>query len=631
MLFALTALVWFGQAHAQAVQPGFDAHGFHLAAHDGDLRDPLVVQRPGPFSQGDLFFSGLGEYAKSPLVLVSTAEFGGQVIETPVLDNVVAMNLSAGIAAHDRLRFDLTAPVYFVTADPLEGTQGPAMGDVRLAAMLVGLRPDHIAGGGGLGVAVIPHIDLPVGTPDRFLGQASVAGGWKLATTYELSAVTFSGDLGMQINPTLDLENLNGSDTFLAGLGIGVLASDQVGFTAEVVAQPPLDAPENLSFPAEALLSLRYKDPGNGSYWTFGGAAGLSDGPGVAAFRLFIGAGIAKQAGPRQADFDLLGSFRSADQCPESLEVVNGWKDDDGCPDTLSALAVDVRYKLQPWTADATITGPDGARTERVTPDGLQLDAVPGSLWSVVASTDACLVGEGEATASEGGAALVVNLRQVWDAKVLVEVLGPDDQPIPGATVLWQSDKPTCITQGQVLVSHGGTVEQDIGQGTHRVVVTAPGHTVHEEDVDFVSGEHKILQIHLDRTLIRVDKKQIVILEKVHFETAKAVIKAESFGLLNEVAATVVTNPELGRVEVAGHTDSRGSDAYNQTLSQARAEAVRVYMIEQGVPPEQLSAVGYGETIPIDTNKTPEGREANRRVAFNLIDRTQDTEAEDLP
>ena len=171
-------------------------------------------------------------------------------------------------------------------------------------------------------------------------------------------------------------------------------------------------------------------------------------------------------------------------------------------------------------------------------------------------------------------------------------MLGPDDQPIPGATVLWQSDKPTCITQGQVLVSHGGTVEQDIGQGTHRVVVTAPGHTVHEEDVDFVSGEHKILQIHLDRTLIRVDKKQIVILEKVHFETAKAVIKAESFGLLNEVAATVVTNPELGRVEVAGHTDSRGSDAYNQTLSQARAEAVRVYMIEQGVPPEQLSAVG---------------------------------------
>ena len=64
-----------------------------------------------------------------------------------------------------------------------------------------------------------------------------------------------------------------------------------------------------------------------------GGAAGLSDGPGVAAFRLFIGAGIAKQEGPRQADFDVLGSFRSADLCPESLEVVNGWKDDDGCKD----------------------------------------------------------------------------------------------------------------------------------------------------------------------------------------------------------------------------------------------------------------------------------------------------------
>ncbi|NCG19594.1 MAG: OmpA family protein, partial [Rhodobacterales bacterium] len=59
--------------------------------------------------------------------------------------------------------------------------------------------------------------------------------------------------------------------------------------------------------------------------------------------------------------------------------------------------------------------------------------------------------------------------------------------------------------------------------------------------------------------------------------------------------------------------------------------AVRTYMIEQGVPPEQLSAVGYGESIPVDTNKTTEGREANRRVAFNLIDRTKDTEAEDQP
>ena len=132
------------------------------------------------------------------------------------------------------------------------------------------------------------------------------------------------------------------------------------------------------------------------------------------------------------------------------------------------------------------------------------------------------------------------------------------------------------------------------------------------------------IEVQLGVARIQVEKKQIKILEKVQFETGKAVIKPESFGLLNEVAAVVITNPDLGRVEVAGHTDNRGSDSYNQKLSEKRAEAVRTYLIEQGIAAERLLAVGYGETRPIDTNRTPEGREINRRVEFNLIDVASD-------
>jgi len=74
------------------------------------------------------------------------------------------------------------------------------------------------------------------------------------------------------------------------------------------------------------------------------------------------------------------------------------------------------------------------------------------------------------------------------------------------------------------------------------------------------------------------------------------------------------------RVRVEGHTDSRGSEAYNQELSQRRAQAVVDYLIEQGISPDRLNAVGYGENTPIRNNDTEAGRAKNRRVDFTVMD-----------
>jgi OOP family OmpA-OmpF porin len=73
------------------------------------------------------------------------------------------------------------------------------------------------------------------------------------------------------------------------------------------------------------------------------------------------------------------------------------------------------------------------------------------------------------------------------------------------------------------------------------------------------------------------------------------------------------------KVEIGGHADSRGSDEHNMKLSQARAESVRDYLISQGVPAEQLTAMGYGETMPIGDNNTEEGRAKNRRVELKRM------------
>ena len=119
---------------------------------------------------------------------------------------------------------------------------------------------------------------------------------------------------------------------------------------------------------------------------------------------------------------------------------------------------------------------------------------------------------------------------------------------------------------------------------------------------------------------IRLTGKRIEILEQVHFETGKAVIKEDSFQLLKDVAKVLVENPHIRRVEIQGHTDNVGNPKKNLQLSQDRADAVRAFLIGQGVAADRLLSVGYGDTKPVADNKTEKGRAANRRVEFVIVE-----------
>lgn len=103
----------------------------------------------------------------------------------------------------------------------------------------------------------------------------------------------------------------------------------------------------------------------------------------------------------------------------------------------------------------------------------------------------------------------------------------------------------------------------------------------------------------------------------VEFEVNQAVINSISARLLNAATGAALLCGEYN-LEVGGHTDSRGSDDYNLTLSQSRANAVRQYLIERGVPAAGLTAVGYGETRPLDPAMTLEAYEKNRRTEFTV-------------
>ena len=102
-------------------------------------------------------------------------------------------------------------------------------------------------------------------------------------------------------------------------------------------------------------------------------------------------------------------------------------------------------------------------------------------------------------------------------------------------------------------------------------------------------------------------------LEGVNFVTDSAELTPESRTILDRVAESLADWPEVD-VEVDGHTDSVADAAYNLSLSQRRAESVRQYLIDKGISAKRLKAKGYGETRPVATNDTPEGRTRNRRV-----------------
>ena len=109
-----------------------------------------------------------------------------------------------------------------------------------------------------------------------------------------------------------------------------------------------------------------------------------------------------------------------------------------------------------------------------------------------------------------------------------------------------------------------------------------------------------------------------IILRNIFFDFDKSTLRPESKTELDRLIALLNDIPTM-KIEISGHTDSKGSDEYNIKLSQSRAQAVVDYLINAGIGTGRLKAAGYGETKPMDTNETDEGRQNNRRTEFEIL------------
>ncbi len=136
------------------------------------------------------------------------------------------------------------------------------------------------------------------------------------------------------------------------------------------------------------------------------------------------------------------------------------------------------------------------------------------------------------------------------------------------------------------------------------------------------------------KQLVIITRRKLEVKEKMFFVSGKAAIDPRSRNLLLQIAAVLRAHAELPPLLIEGHTDNVGKPGVNRKLSQARADAVRLFLIEQGIDQGRVGAAGFGPDRPMASNRTPSGRASNRRVEFRLDGpelETGATEAESAP
>lgn len=486
------------------------------------------------------------------------------------LVDVVGLRLLAGYTLGPAVRLDVDAPFYPYTAFTDGSLDGTAFGDVRLRGVVGVVR----TGSAGEGVALVPSVSLPTGVSDRYLGAGGVGAGLAAAVGLRpLPSLLVLGDLGFEAGPVAALDGDVYGSALTADGGVEWSSGDAVvgaELTANVSTSGAFGSGRD---PVEVHAYTRY-DRGAGLVAQLGVGTALVDGLGAPGFRLVGGLAYHVPGSIRARDADRDGLVDSGDRCPAEPEDMDGTADLDGCPeddDDGDGIA-DAADACRDRAEDADHFEDQDGCPEIDNDDDGSMDA-----------RDAC-------PEEPGG----------------VETHGCPDGDQDGI-----EDKVDACPDRKGPRQGQGCPDTD-GDGLIDLYDQCPvDPALPPEDGSPPTG---------CPTLAVLDGDHIRIGEQVHFETGKAVILPDSDRLLAAVAAILNAHPEVRRVRVEGHTDNVGSERSNEELSRARADAVMKHLIVRGrVDPGRLEAAGYGETRPLDTNQTEQGRAANRRVEFVVL------------
>jgi len=453
--------------------------------------------------------------------------------------------------------------------DKTYGVDGQGLGNTGLHVKARVLRPGRAGLGAGLGVGLIASVYLPAaGAKDRFLGDAQLVPQLVAVVDKELGAarrLRVSLNAGIRLRRTTTFTNSDPGPEMAPTTDRSITAGSELPFglaAAYAIANQRFDVIGEVFGAVPLGAHQRYQPlealAGVKLYLARSSFLTLGAGRGLLAGQGAnpdMRAFIAIVFEPRVGDRDRDGIRDDIDRCPDAAEDFDGYQDSDGCPDPDN-------------DGDRILDGddrcPDLAEDEDGVDDG-----------------DGCPEGgghdrDGDRIADEVDACP----DEPEDADGYQDADGCPDPDNDGDRILDVDD--LCPN------------EPEIYNGT--------------DDADGCP----------DRGVTSVVDDRILILEPIGFEYDRAVIKPDSYYILDAVVAAMNGYPDITAVDVQGHTDERGDDRYNLDLSRRRAAAVVTYLVDHGVAARRLTSHGYGETQPLDPSHTEAAWAKNRRVDFIL-------------
>ncbi len=535
----------------------------------------------------------LADYAHNPLLLRTRNE-GDQV--AAVVSNQLFLHLNGSFALWNRLNLNLDIPVALLQSGNLDGgksfTAGgqtisspekAEFGDLRLGLRytILGKYTDIFQ------LAVGGYLWFPTGASDSYVSDGTVRGRPEVIVGGRGDRIVWAANAGVDIRGGATFANIDQGTNVRFGGGVGFLLGQerrlQIGpeLTAAVTVAGDIDK-RNVN--AELLVDARYRitdDLEAGA----GVGPGLTAGVGTPDVRGVLMLAYTPQPKKAPVDRDKDGIIDEKDACPDVAGVADSDPKKHGCPPPKDRDKDGIIDDQDACPDVAGVASEDPKKHGCPLPKDRDKDGI-------IDDEDACPDVKGVASADpkKNGCPPDRDGDGIYDA----DDACPDIKGVASQDPKEHGCPPD--TDGDKIRDDKDACPKDPGAA----------------DPDPKKN---------GCPTVRVTETEVFILEQVQFDTNRATIKKVSDELLDKVAKVLKDHPELTKLEIQGHTDSRGNPKANEILSQQRATAVMQAMIKRKIEAKRLTAKGYGQNVPIASNDTDEGRQQNRRVQFKITEK----------
>jgi len=443
-----------------------------------------------------------------------------------------------------------------------------SLGDVRTELKLRVLQQKKH----WLGLALAPYATFPTGDETSFMGEGRITGGGTLILEHDFNVFNLGLNGGYQYRGTSEIFTVDVGDAWKWGAGISKAFKSGLSLSVEYFGSW-IDSSDTKIFrnvPMEVIGTLRYQFGKRGPRVVGGGGAGVSHGAGAPTYRAIAGL-----------------DYYYCKPKPTSGKLYINAVDQNNAP-------LDVKL---------TIKGPKG-RLTTTTKGGKWRAKVKAGLYEVSASKEGYKPAASKAN---------VRVKQTTTVKMkLVE--------IPTTLTVLTVDKNTGKKIGTDLIFDAGTEKekkvynptgefsQEWKAGSYKITASARGYETKFAGATVIKHQDNVVKLALRR---KIEKKG-----KILFDYDSDVIRKESYPVLDDVVEKIKLLGEFKKIIIEGHCSEEGTDEYNMELSKRRALAVKEYLVKKGVDADKLEIQAYGESRPIASNETEEGRAQNRRVEF---------------